>query len=173
MKKFADTILREAVASAMRHNKVPEELSVVDVHKSILNLPRCDFLRNSYLGFKEDTMGSYTTAAVAGNDSKDVKANADSTESGPSFSIKTEPMETDESNVIEFSAQGMSGSAAFNQNLKMEMMDESSNETRSVTRSGERSERAKSLSRTSSLASMTDFETLVPGFEIPPLMQDD
>ena len=78
----------------------------------------------------------------------------------------------------ELSNQGMSstvGSVTSSLNLKMEVMDESSNETRSLTRSGDRiqMERPKSLSRTSSLASMTDFETLIPEFEIPPLMQDD
>ena len=188
MKKFADTIVRESVASAMQHNKLPDELSVVDVHKAILKLPRCDFLRNSYLGYKkEDTMGSYPTAATAAtSDSKEIKAESSYTDiSGatPTVNVKTEPMETMESRMVtmdtELSNQGMSstmGSVASSLNLKMEVMDESSNETRSLTRSsGDRiqMERRKSLSRTSSLASMTDFETLIPEFEIPPLMQDD
>ena len=187
MKKFADTIVRESVASAMQHNRLPDELSVADVHKAILKLPRCDFLRNSYLGYKkEDTMGSYPTAATAAtSDSKEVKTETSFTDvsSGTStVNVKAEPMETMESNMInmetELSNQGMSstvGSVASSLNLKMEVMDESSNETRSLTRSGDRiqMERPKSLSRTSSLASMTDFETLIPEFDIPPLMQDD
>ena len=187
MKKFADTIVRESVASAMQHNKLPDELSVVDVHKAILRLPRCDFLRNSYLGYKkEDTMGSYPTAATAAtSDNKEVKTEtsfADVSGATPTVNVKTEPMETMESGMInmetELSNHGMSstvGSVASSLNLKMEVMDESSNETRSLTRSGDRAqmERRKSLSRTSSLASMTDFETLIPEFEIPPLMQDD
>ena len=188
MKKFADTIVRESVASAMQHNRLPDELSVVDVHKAILKLPRCDFLRNSYLGYKkEDTMGNYPTApaTAATSDSKEVKTKTSFTDvsSGTStVNVKSEPMETMESSMInmetELSNQGMSstvGSVASSLNLKMEVMDESSNETRSLTRSGDRiqMERPKSLSRTSSLASMTDFETLIPEFEIPPLMQDD
>ena len=188
MKKFADTIVRESVASAMQHNRLPDELSVVDVHKAILKLPRCDFLRNSYLGYKkEDTMGSYPIAAAtaATSDSKEVKTETSFTDVSSATStvnVKSEPMETMESSMInmetELSNQGMSstvGSVASSLNLKMEVMDESSNETRSLTRSGDRiqMERPKSLSRTSSLASMTDFETLIPEFEIPPLMQDD
>ena len=172
----------------MHHHRLPEELSVVDMHKAILKLKKCDFLRNSYLGYKkEDTTGSYPTGVTLTNDgSKGLIGGSllETSDSSGTVNVKPEPMETEDSmnNMdTELSNQGMTstvGSVASSFNLGVETLDESSNETKSLSRwqnlgDKARTERAKSLSRTSSLASMTDLETLVPEFEIPPLMQDD
>ncbi len=195
MKKFADTLIRESVASAMQQNKLPEELSVVDVHRALLRLPKCDFLRNSYLGYVKEETGEANSTGNTNSDKgamnhveqpivkTELWATCVKTETEDSF------MEAESSNHGLSSTMGSvgsnlnlglsstMGSVGSNLNLKVEAMDESSNESRSfMMRShfspGDRaySDRALSISRTSSLASMTDFE---PHFEIPPFVQDD
>ncbi len=188
MKRFADVLLRESVASAMRQNRLPEELSVVDVHKAVLRLPKCDFLRNAFLGQTKEEDGS----EPGGAGRSEGLAGSETQEAPGEVRVKQEPMDTDQSpwNLepqASGSTQGFSevhGSSGFSLNLKTEeddegTLDESSNDSRSLLtpRSGAGRAQAAaedwSISRTSSLASMTEFETMMPQFEIPPFVQDD
>ncbi|XP_072429072.1 YEATS domain-containing protein 2 isoform X5 [Chiloscyllium punctatum] len=50
---FVSDILRESLGIAYQstpHNRVPKELSVINMHQAICNIPVCDFLTNKYMG---------------------------------------------------------------------------------------------------------------------------
>ncbi|XP_078065294.1 YEATS domain-containing protein 2 isoform X12 [Mustelus asterias] len=50
---FVSDILRESLGIAHQstpHNRVPKELSVINVHQAICNVSVCDFLTNKYMG---------------------------------------------------------------------------------------------------------------------------
>ncbi|KAL4635963.1 YEATS domain-containing protein 2 [Arapaima gigas] len=52
--QFASDILREALARAYQkssQNRAPREITVMDVHQAVANIPTCDFLTNQYMGF--------------------------------------------------------------------------------------------------------------------------
>ncbi|KAI4888167.1 hypothetical protein NFI96_014752, partial [Prochilodus magdalenae] len=52
--QFASELLRESLASAYGkspQNRVPREISAMNVHQAISSIPTCDFLSNRYMGF--------------------------------------------------------------------------------------------------------------------------
>ncbi|KAJ8270184.1 hypothetical protein GJAV_G00111320 [Gymnothorax javanicus] len=52
--QFANEILREALAGAYQkspQNRVPREITAMDIHQAICSIPTCDFLTNKYMGF--------------------------------------------------------------------------------------------------------------------------
>ncbi|KAJ8357429.1 hypothetical protein SKAU_G00202230 [Synaphobranchus kaupii] len=52
--QFANEILREALAGAYQkspQNRVPREITAMDVHQAVSSIPTCDFLTNKYMGF--------------------------------------------------------------------------------------------------------------------------
>ncbi|KAI1883002.1 hypothetical protein AGOR_G00240740 [Albula goreensis] len=52
--QFANEILREALAGAYQkspQNRVPREITAMDIHQAISSIPTCDFLTNKYMGY--------------------------------------------------------------------------------------------------------------------------
>ncbi|KAJ8389558.1 hypothetical protein AAFF_G00117950 [Aldrovandia affinis] len=52
--QFASEILREALAGAYQkspQNRVPREITAMDIHQAVSSIPTCDFLTNKYMGF--------------------------------------------------------------------------------------------------------------------------
>ncbi|XP_028831084.1 YEATS domain-containing protein 2 isoform X2 [Denticeps clupeoides] len=52
--QFASEILREALASGYMkspQNRVSREISAMNIHQAVSNIPACDFLTNRYMGF--------------------------------------------------------------------------------------------------------------------------
>ncbi|KAJ8274613.1 hypothetical protein COCON_G00092380 [Conger conger] len=52
--QFASEILREALAGAYQkspQNRVPREITAMDIHQAASSIPTCDFLTNKYMGF--------------------------------------------------------------------------------------------------------------------------
>ncbi|KAG7457081.1 hypothetical protein MATL_G00242730 [Megalops atlanticus] len=51
--QFASEILREALAGAYQkspQNRVPREITAMDIHQAVSSIPTCDFLTNKYMG---------------------------------------------------------------------------------------------------------------------------
>lgn len=53
VEQFSSEILRESLANAhgkSQQNRIPREISAMDVHQAISSIPTCDFLTNRYMG---------------------------------------------------------------------------------------------------------------------------